>query len=212
MKLIVGLGNPGAEYAQTRHNAGFLVLDALALRLGVSFTQRKFKGYYAQGTLAEQWRGPAAGDGKLLLVKPQTYMNLSGESVASFMGYFKLAGSDLLVVVDDVALPLGRLRLRRSGSAGGHKGLGDVEACLGGRAYARLRLGVGGRAAGGEQVAPDLRNHVLSRFTLGEVPALAEAVARACDACLTWAGRGIEEAMNTCNARGARGDQAKAQR
>jgi PTH1 family peptidyl-tRNA hydrolase len=201
MKLIVGLGNPGAEYARTRHNAGFLALEALAARLGAEFRQRKFQGQYTLAQLPDRWGGAAAGDGKLLLVKPRTYMNLSGECVRGFLGYYKLGLGELLVVVDDVALPLGALRLRRAGSAGGHKGLEDIVRRVGGTGYARLRLGVGGREAGGEPRVESLTGHVLGRFRPGEEQALAAAIERAGDACLTWAGEGCEAAMNRFNAR-----------
>jgi len=200
MKLIVGLGNPGAEHARTRHNAGFGALDVLAARLGAEFRQRKFKGRYTLAELPDRWRGPAAGDGKLLLVKPQTYMNLSGETVCGFLGYYKLGLAELLVVVDDVALPLGALRLRRAGSAGGHKGLEDIERRVGGAEYARLRLGVGGREAGAGQPVGSLTGHVLGRLRPEEEKVLAAAFERAGDACLTWAGEGCEAAMNRFNA------------
>jgi peptidyl-tRNA hydrolase, PTH1 family len=201
MKLIVGLGNPGAEYARTRHNAGFRTLDALAARLGASFRQRKFKGQYTLAELPDRWQGPQAGDGKLLLVKPQTYMNLSGETVSGFLGFYKLGLAELLVIVDDVALPLGALRLRRAGSAGGHKGLEDIGRRLGATDYARLRLGVGGRETGAEQPVVNLTGYVLGRFQPGEEQVLAAAVERACDVCLTWAGEGCDAAMNRFNAR-----------
>jgi PTH1 family peptidyl-tRNA hydrolase len=210
MKLIVGLGNPGGEYARTRHNAGFQVLDALAVRLGVELRQRKFKGLYAAAELPAKWRGAEAGDGKLLLVKPQTFMNLSGETVIGFLGYFKLGLPDLLVVVDDVALALGVLRMRRSGSAGGHKGLEDIERRVSGSAYARLRLGVGGREAGATRPVGELKDHVLGRFGPGEWEVLRAAVERAGEACLTWAGEGCEAAMNRFNARSEATDKPEA--
>ena len=200
MKLIVGLGNPGKQYARTRHNVGFRVLDVLAERTGAEFTKKKFKGLFSTGELPAKWQGVEADDGKLLLVKPQTYMNLSGETVVSFLGYYHLDRRDLLVVTDDVNLPLGTLRMRRSGSPGGHNGLADIERRLGGPGYARLRCGVGGREAGSErQVA--LTGHVLGRFSPDEEERLAEVVARAADACLTWAGQGCATAMNRFNAR-----------
>ena len=202
MKLIVGLGNPGKQYEKTRHNAGFRVLDLLGERTGAEFGRQKFKGQYGQGELPLGWLGPAAGDGKLLLVKPQTYMNLSGETVVSFTGYYKIALEDLLVVVDDVALPLGTLRLRRSGSAGGHNGLKDIQARLGSQAYARLRLGVGGREAGDEGKPDDLAGHVLGKFGAQEEKIVSAALKRAADACLTWAGFGIEQVMNEYNVKG----------
>lgn len=202
MKLIVGLGNPGKQYERTRHNAGFRVLDLLGTRIDAEFGRQKFKGLYGQGVLPTGCSGPVAGDGKLLLVKPQTYMNLSGETVVSFAGFYKIGIADLLIVVDDVALPLGLLRLRRSGSAGGHNGLKDVQARLGSQAYARLRLGVGGREAGDVGRPDDLAGHVLGRFSAPEEKLLDAALKRAADACLTWAGFGIEQAMNVYNVQG----------
>jgi PTH1 family peptidyl-tRNA hydrolase len=200
MKLIVGLGNPGGEYARTRHNAGFRVLDVLAERLGAEFRQRKFKGQCAAAELPREWQGPRAGDGRLLLVKPETYMNLSGETVVGFLGYYHIERADLLVVCDDVNLALGALRMRRSGSAGGHNGLADIEQRLGGREYARLRCGVGGREADGQRRVGELVGHVLGRFAPEEEERLPAALARAAEACLTWAGHGCETAMNRFNA------------
>jgi PTH1 family peptidyl-tRNA hydrolase len=200
LRLVVGLGNPGKRYARTRHNTGFRVLDGLAEKMGETFSRRKFKGEYAEGRLPDECSGPVAGDGKVLLVKPQTYMNLSGETVVCFKGYYKIALDDILVVVDDVNLATGKLRLRRSGSAGGHNGLKDIESRLGSRAYARLRIGVGGRESDSGDRVEALTGHVLGRFSAEEEQILDEALARAVRACLTWAGRGVDEAMNVFNA------------
>lgn len=202
MRIIVGLGNPGAKYKKTRHNVGFRVVERLAEKLGGEFARKKFKGEYAEGDLPNAWQGPKAGDGKLLLVKPQTYMNLSGETVIGFLGYFKADAGDLLVVVDDVALPVGRLRMRREGSCGGHNGLRDIEQRLGHNAFARLRVGVGGREHGGEGAPRDLAGHVLAAFGADEEKVLEEAMDRAVEACLCWAGQGPEDAMNRFNAAG----------
>jgi PTH1 family peptidyl-tRNA hydrolase len=196
MKLIVGLGNPGGEYAKTRHNIGFRVLDILAQRLGSDFDRNKFKGEYASGDLPEKWSGKVTGDGKLLLVKPQTYMNLSGETVLGFSGFYKIAPADVLVVVDDVALAVGALRMRTGGSAGGHNGLKDIGVRLGTQEYPRLRVGVGGRHAGAEQPPRDLAGHVLGKFSAAEEEVLKEKLEQAADACLHWAGSGMEAAMN----------------
>ena len=200
MKLIVGLGNPGREYARTRHNVGFRLVDLLARRLAVECDRRKFKGEYASADVpgAAGTKGEAAAE-TLLLVKPQTYMNLSGETVAAFSGYFKIGLGDVLVVLDDVALPLGTLRLRRGGSDGGHNGLRDITLRLGSQEYARLRIGVGGREAGVERPAEDLAAHVLSRFSVQEEAVLRQSVERAADACLCWVHEGIEGAMNRYN-------------
>jgi len=203
MKLIVGLGNPGKQYEKTRHNAGFRVLDILAARVQGDFGREKYKAQFAEGSLPAKWQGPAAGDGRLMLLKPQTYMNLSGEPVASFAGYYKIARPELLVVVDDVAIPLGTLRVRLSGSAGGHNGLKDIERALGSQDYARLRVGVGGRDGQAPQPPGDLADHVLGRFSAGEEQVLEAALEAAADACLTWAGAGPQEAMNRFNVKQA---------
>lgn len=191
MKLIVGLGNPGKEYAKTRHNAGFRVVDQLASKLGAGFDRSKFKGEYAQADFSQN---------ELLLVKPQTYMNLSGETVQGFAGYFKIGLPDLLVVSDDVNLPVGALRLRRGGSDGGQKGLRDISQRMGSQEYARLRVGVGGREENAERRAENLADHVLGRFSAQEEELLKQSLAEAVDACLFWAERGSEAAMNKYNA------------
>lgn len=175
-------------------------MDALAEKTGATFRQRKFKGQFAAGELPVEWRGPGADDGRLMLVKPETFMNLSGETVASFMGYYHVDRADLLVVTDDVNLPLGALRLRRSGTSGGHNGLADIERRLGGVDYARLRCGVGGREADAERRVGALAGYVLGRFAPEEEERLPAVFERAADACLTWAGHGCETAMNRFNA------------
>ncbi|MFH0938266.1 MAG: aminoacyl-tRNA hydrolase [Planctomycetota bacterium] len=203
MKLIIGLGNPGREYSKTRHNVGFRVLDILAEQLGVAFDRNKFKGIYASATVPEQWQKsslPSTKDSEILLVKPQTFMNLSGETAQCFCGYYKIELSSLLVVVDDVALPVGALRLRRNGSPGGHNGLKDITQRLSSQEFARLRIGVGGREEGTEQPAEDLRDHVLSRFSRTENELLKEKLKLAAACCLVWAGQGIADAMNSFNA------------
>lgn len=207
MRLIVGLGNPGSQYAKTRHNVGFRILDILARRLGVEFDRSKFKGEYAGADLPEKWQGAAAEpEGKLLLVKPQTYMNLSGETVLGFSGFYKVAPADVLVVVDDVALPVGALRIRTGGSAGGHNGLKDITARLGTQEFPRLRLGVGGRDAGpddaGREHQPqDLAGHVLGKFSAAEEEALKEKLELSADACLYWAGHGAEKTATKYNSK-----------
>jgi PTH1 family peptidyl-tRNA hydrolase len=201
MKLIAGLGNPGGEYAKTRHNTGFRVLNELAKGLGVSFDRKRFKGEYTRAELPAPLAGGPETARELLLLKPQAYMNLSGEVVQPFCAYYKIALPDLLVVTDDVALPVGALRLRAGGSAGGHNGLKDIALRLGSQEFARLRVGVGGREAGKEHPPEDLAGHVLSRFAAEDEELARKAVKAAAEACLCWAGRGLEEAMNTYNAR-----------
>jgi PTH1 family peptidyl-tRNA hydrolase len=196
MKLIVGLGNPGKDYVRTRHNIGFRVVERLAEKLGSEFDRAKFKGEYADGRFPKPAKD---GDDKVMLVKPHTYMNLSGETVQGFCGYFKIGLSDLLVVVDDVALPLGAIRMRRGGSDGGHNGLKDITLRMGSQDYARLRLGVGGREEGAARPAQDLAGHVLSRFSSEEEEVLKKKIDDAVAACLLWAEKGIEAAMNAYN-------------
>jgi len=188
--LIVGLGNPGAEYERTRHNAGYLVLDRLAARWASGQTPR---GQFHAATLDARIARPG-GEARALLMKPTTYMNRSGVSVAEAVRFYKVSpASDVLVIVDDTALPLGKLRLRSSGGAGGHNGLADIETRLGTTEYARLRVGVGepGRAP--------KRDYVLGRFSSEQWPDVAPALDRAADAAETWATEGAIAAMNAFN-------------
>jgi PTH1 family peptidyl-tRNA hydrolase len=193
MKLIVGLGNPGREYEHTRHNVGFQVAEELADRYRVSLKSRAtWKARVAK--IAE------IGDG-VLLAEPTTFMNLSGWAVREIAAFHKLAASDVLVVVDDADLPLGRLRLRTSGSAGGHNGLKSVIQELGTIEFPRLRVGVG-RQAG------ELKNHVLGRFSVEEKAQIDAAVKRAADAAELFAKENILAAMNRFNAAQVDEDQA----
>jgi len=183
VKVVVGLGNPGSRYAGTRHNVGFAVVDALALGPRAGRFQGRFDALVAE--LAEEQR--------LLLVKPQTFMNLSGRSVRQVLDFYKVPVEDLLVVCDDINLPLGKLRVRAQGSHGGHNGLRDIQNHLGTHEYARLRVGVG---APPEDEAVD---HVLGRFSRGEQPLIDDAVARAVQAVLVWANQGALACMNQFN-------------
>lgn len=177
----MGLGNPGRQYAGTRHNAGFMILDELASRAGSAFRhESKWDAEVA----------PAAGS---LLCKPSSYMNLSGAPTRAVADFYKYHPADVLVVLDDAALPLGRLRIRRDGSAGGHNGLQSVMNHLGTQQIARLRVGIGGSAGGG------MADHVLSRFSDEEEPVLRRAVARAADAVEFAQANGLEAAMNQFN-------------
>lgn len=198
MKLIVGLGNPGPKYANTRHNIGFVVLDRLAERLNAVFSREKYKGLVAEAR---------AGNEKLLLLKPQTYMNLSGESVAQAARNNAPSRGDVIVVYDDVALPLGRLRIRKEGSSGGHNGLRSIIASLGGQDFPRLRIGIGS-----EQEGRDLSSHVLGSFTPGERMRMDEAVDRVVDALQTLLRDGIDHAMNEYNRQDEDAGNTKAQK
>ena len=193
MKLIVGLGNPGREYEHTRHNVGFQVAEELAQRYDVTLKSRpSWKARVAK--IAEIDEG-------VLLAEPTTFMNLSGWAVREITAFHKLSPSDVLVVVDDADLPLGRLRLRTSGSAGGHNGLKSIIQELGTVEFPRLRVGVG-RQAG------ELKNHVLGRFSVDERARIDAAVKRAADAAELFAKENILAAMNRFNAAQVDEDQA----
>jgi len=191
VKLIVGLGNPGAQYKGTRHNVGFAVLDELARRASVSFESAP-----ADALMARWRRNVGVGSGgadDVLLVKPLTFMNLSGQAVGELARYFKIDVADLLVVVDEAQLPLGKLRARSRGSAGGHNGLKSVIAHLGDE-FARLRLGVG---RGDDR--RNLADHVLTRFDKDEAAEVDRMIARGADAAETFIISGIAAVMNQFN-------------
>ncbi len=182
--LIVGLGNIGAEYAETRHNAGFKVLDALASASNTTFTAGRY------GAVAEiRHRGRS-----VTLLKPSTYMNLSGKAVRYWMDTLKIERANLLVVVDDIALPFGELRMRKNGSAGGHNGLKNIAELLGDENYARMRFGVGGDFARGHQV-----DYVLGEWTAEEREKMPERLKLFGDAILSFVSIGADRTMNTFN-------------
>jgi len=187
VKLIVGLGNPGREYRDTRHNVGFMVVDELARRAGLTWGG-------GPSQIPETLVAKRYGAHPVLLAKPLTFMNRSGAAVAGLSRYYDVPADELLVVVDEVALPLGRLRLRTGGSAGGHNGLKSVIEGLGTTEFPRLRLGVG-RGDGRR----DLADHVLSTFEAGERADLESLIARAADAADMFAVEGIVKAMNVYN-------------
>ena len=187
MKLIVGLGNPGREYRDTRHNVGFTVVDEIARRHNLTLAM-------APAQIPDAMIAKKFGADGTLVAKPLTFMNNSGEVVAALARYYDISIGDLLVVVDEVALPFGRLRARARGSAGGHNGLKSVIARLGTTEFARLRLGVGRGDA-----RRDLADHVLSKFEADEQSALGEFITRAADAAEMFAAEGIEKVMNTYN-------------
>jgi PTH1 family peptidyl-tRNA hydrolase len=187
VKLVAGLGNPGPQYRGTRHNVGFEVLDAVLKRHRIWWNEAKIPGAF----LELRWRRP---EGDVLFVRPLTFMNLSGQVVSERMHFYKIDLPDLLVVADDVNLPLGRLRARASGSEGGHNGLRSIAESLGTIEYARLRIGVGRG-----DLRRDLADHVLARFEPEERTGIEDAVARAADACETWISDGLARVMNTFN-------------
>jgi PTH1 family peptidyl-tRNA hydrolase len=187
LKFIVGLGNPGPEYRDTRHNVGFMVADALVQRWRVSDQWReKFEALLIKTTV---------GDEPVIVAKPLTFMNLSGQAVAGLAGFYKIEPADVFVVTDDVALPLGRLRARREGGAGGHNGLKSIIQFLATQAFPRMRVGVG---RGDNR--RDLADHVLGRFDADERDTVSAAVLRAADATELLLSDGIERVMNAFNA------------
>lgn len=193
MKLIVGLGNPGAQYDRTRHNVGYMVVDRLAARHAPGAVARsKFHAWTVEARLSDD----AGGDAPCLLMKPTTYMNRSGQSVAEAVRFYKVDPScELLVIVDDVYLSAGMLRLRGEGGAGGHNGLADVQRVLATPAYSRLRIGIDDPG----QIPQS--SYVLGRFTEEQWAQVDTAIARAVDAAEVWATAGIDSAMNRFNVR-----------
>jgi PTH1 family peptidyl-tRNA hydrolase len=185
MKLVVGLGNPGRRYEGTRHNVGFAVLAELARKFGTTPVKAKFHGEIVEAQIAGQ---------KALLLTPLTFMNHSGLSVQEAKSFFKLPDEDLLVVCDDLNLPVARLRFRAKGSAGGQKGLEDIVGRLGTEEFARLRIGIGAPPEGWHWA-----DYVLSKFTKEELPEMEQAVCQAAEAVTLWAGEGIEACMNRYN-------------
>jgi len=188
MKVVVGLGNPGPRYRGTRHNVGFEVVDYLAKSPHASGFRGRFQAQTAE--LQEEF-------GPVLLVKPETYMNLSGRTVREVVDFYKIPLSDLLIVCDDINLPLGKLRARARGSHGGHNGLRNIQDVLGTNEYARLRIGVDAPKLGYDDATVD---HVLGRFQPGEKPAIEDAIQKAAMAVLLWAKDGIDVCMNRMNA------------
>jgi PTH1 family peptidyl-tRNA hydrolase len=185
MKVVVGLGNPGEKYDSTRHNVGFAVLAELGSRFSAARPQAKF-----QGELTEI----RVGQEKVVLAYPLTYMNLSGRCVGPLLAFYKLPLDDLLVVCDDLSLPLGKIRLRGQGSSGGQKGLQDIIRVAGSQAFPRLRLGIGATPAGWETA-----DFVLSKFSTDELPLVKQMVNRAAEAVVEWVQLGLGPAMNRFN-------------
>ncbi|MGI2329728.1 aminoacyl-tRNA hydrolase [Planococcus sp. YIM B11945] len=185
MKLIIGLGNPGKTYAGTRHNIGFEVVDFLASKWNAPLTQSKFKGMYSIIHRPE---------GKVMLLKPLTYMNLSGESVSALMDYYEIDIDEIVVIYDDLDLPTGQLRLRQKGSAGGHNGIKSLIHHLGTQQFNRVRIGISRPPAG--MIVPD---YVLSRFSKEESAEVEEAVQKSADACEFWLSKPFIDVMTKFN-------------
>ena len=184
--LIVGLGNPGKDYARSRHNAGWRALDILAQNLGCKIDKGKFQGLYGQANYAGT---------KVFLLKPQTYMNLSGRSVLQLSAYYNIPPQRIIVLFDDISLEPGRLRVRPDGSAGGHNGIKSVIAELGSQEFPRVKIGVGAKP----HPEADLADWVLSGFSASEEKALLPALERAADAALCIIDKGCAEAANRFN-------------
>ncbi len=182
-RVIVGLGNPGQQYARTRHNLGFMVTDALARELGADSTRDRFKASI---------REIRVGDGRVVLAQPLTYMNLSGVSVQQIKNWYRIENDELLIVYDDADLPLGTIRLRESGSAGGHNGLQSILEQLGTKDVPRLRMGIG--RSGGSTTG-----HVLSRFTADEESTVTDMIEKGVDASMLWIKHGPIVTMNRVN-------------
>lgn len=191
--LIVGLGNPGTEYASTRHNAGYMVLDAFARASNTIFSDRRY-GFMAETSVKGR---------KLFLLKPTTFMNLSGNAVRFWLNKENIDESRLLVIVDDIALPLGTMRLKAGGSNGGHNGLGHIQQLIG-QQYARLRIGIGHGFAQGGQI-----DYVLGNFAEDELARLAEVATTACDAVRAFVLEGVERTMNRYNTKPKKQDKAE---
>lgn len=188
MYLIVGLGNPGREYVNTRHNIGFETIDVLCEKYGVSLNKTKFRADCGEGKIADE---------KVLFIKPLTYMNLSGESVREFADFYKVENDRIIVVYDDVSLPVGQLRVRPKGSAGGHNGIRNIIYQLGSEEFPRIRIGIGAPPH------PDfpMADYVLGKFSKTDTELLIPAVKRAADAPEVIIRNGISAAMNQFNAK-----------
>lgn len=186
MKLIVGLGNPGNRYAETRHNVGFHVVAELARRFGTAMPRARFQGEVTEARI---------DDHPCLLLSPHTYMNHSGRSVLEARDFYKLEHSDLLIVCDDFNLPLAKLRIRPSGSSGGQKGLDDIIRRLGSDDVPRLRIGIGPVYEGWDPV-----DFVLGRFNKDDLPVINQSIERAADAAAAWVRLGMQDCMNQFNA------------
>lgn len=185
MKAIIGLGNPGIKYAGTRHNIGFDTVTALADKYNIKIKDKKFNGLVGEGFIEGE---------KVMLVQPQTFMNLSGECVGLIAGFYKLEPEDIIVICDDINLDTGRLRIRAKGSAGGHNGLKNIIAHLGTETFPRIRIGVGEKTEGW-----DLADYVLARFSKDDEPIMREAIKNAVGAVETWISDDIGTVMNRYN-------------
>jgi len=185
MYIIAGLGNPTREYDRTRHNVGFSVVDALAYKYGIDMQEKRHRALCGKGVIEGQ---------KVLLLKPQTFMNLSGESIWAAVDFYKISAKELIVIYDDISLPPGQLRIRLKGSAGGHNGIKNIITHLKSQEFPRIKVGVGEKPP-----HMDLKDYVLSRFSQGEQELMDEAFKEAADAAVMMMTTGMERAMNHYN-------------
>jgi PTH1 family peptidyl-tRNA hydrolase len=197
--IIVGLGNPGRRYENTKHNMGFIALDLLAERNGIKVNKLKHRALCGEGAVAGR---------KVLLVKPQTYMNLSGESVRAVVDYYRAPPGRLLVIYDDIDIPIGDIRIRKKGSAGSHNGMRSIIGCLGSEDFPRIRIGIGD---GERERGDSLIGYVLGGFRKRQLPAAEDAIDRAVRAAECLLRDGAEAAMNRYNARALEGVMRKAE-
>lgn len=184
MILIAGLGNPGKKYSNTKHNIGFLVVDKIGSKVGIDLNKNKFSGVFGEGFLNEE---------KLLLLKPETYMNLSGQSVSSASNFYDIDAKNVIVVYDEMDLPLGTIRIKSGGGSAGHNGIKSIISSLGTDRFKRVRVGIG------KSFKDSGAKHVLSGFSRSEADAVNESIGRAADAVLAIIEKGIEKAMNEYN-------------
>ncbi|MCU9594332.1 aminoacyl-tRNA hydrolase [Caldibacillus thermolactis] len=185
VKLIVGLGNPGKEYEETRHNIGFKVIDELSKELQIPLNESKFKGLYGKGNINGE---------RVLLLKPMTYMNLSGEAVSALMNFYKISAEELLVIYDELDLPVGKIRLRYKGSAGGHNGIKSIIQHIGTQEFKRIRIGID-RPERGKSIS----DYVLGKFNKEDIPIIEEMVQKSVKACEEWIDKPFLEVMNIYN-------------
>ncbi len=184
MKLIVGLGNPGLEYANTRHNVGFMIMDALAKQYGFEYSKNKFQGLYGEAIIDSE---------KVLFLKPQKYMNLSGEVISAFVNFFKIPLTDVLIFVDDLNLPCGKIRVKQKGSSGGHNGLKDIERCLGTEEYSRVKIGI----SNNKDI--DTKDYVLGKFNSSDLEIIQHSVNISCNICKDFLKNNIDYLMSKYN-------------
>ena len=187
MILVVGLGNPGSEYASTKHNIGYLAVDEIAKRVGIELKKKKFNGSYGEGYLNNE---------KLLLLKPETYMNRSGESVSSAANFYNIPTENIIVIHDEMDLPTGSVRIKAGGGSAGHKGINSITADLGDRNFVRVRIGIGKPKEKSHGAS-----HVLSQFGRQEDAVVRDSISRAADAVMEIIENGLERAMNKYNVR-----------